>query len=209
MSDKYFVLHTSPTTIVFPHQLYNTGVDTPEHIDLLHINKKEFISDIIQSYNDNSKKIWNAYIVDGRRMKFSIKKNPASLLDTTEYIIGNTNPKKRKIIAALCTQSVFGYIYEQLQNCLDERKVSEAQQRIVCEIGKSMHDSRMHATLNISKALISLSIHKKLRILEILPRGFNQTLEILDITVDIKVENFETPNAPPVPSEICVKIDYE
>tara|TARA_B110000285_G_scaffold177139_1_gene198962 strand:+ start:459 stop:914 length:456 start_codon:yes stop_codon:yes gene_type:complete len=151
--------------------------------------------------------MWNAYMVDGRRMKFSIQNRPAALLDTTEYIIQNTKPDKRNVVAALCTQSVFGFIYEQLQSCLDEN--NDTHQKIVCEIGKEREESSMHAKLHITKSLISLSIHKRLRILEILPRGFDQTLDILDITVDIKMVNFVTPKAPPVPPEICVTIDYE
>ena len=142
-------------------------------------------------------------------MNFSIDNIPATLLDSTEYIIQHSHPEKRKIIAAMCTQSVFGFIYEQLQNCVDKNRENIAQQRIICEIGNKNKKSKMHAKLHITNSLIAISIHKRLQILEILPRGFNQTLDILDITIDIQMENYESPASPPVPLEICVKIEYE
>lgn len=212
MSDKYFVLHTDASSILFAHQLRNAenSDQTLKHVDLIHIDKDIFIHEILESYNHSSSRIWNAYMLDGYRMYFSIENKNASLLDVTEYIIENTCCMKRQIVAALCTQSVFAYIYEKLQTQLSSSY--GIRNLFICEIGDHSKNCAMHANLRITPYLISVTMRKRLRIMELMNNSRPVTLDILNISVDIQLKNFKKDrdhNTPPIPTDVCIKIEYE
>ena len=199
--EPYYVIHKDTTTIKFPHQLSYSEFP---HIDLVYLSKSELLKDVLRSYS-SIKNVWNAFVVDGRRMYFYMDGKRVSLHEISYQILHNIIPNKRIFIAALCTQSVFALIYEKLFDLIrDENK-------FIGEVGDHSQKCAMHAYFCITRNMIKLSICKRLRIFDFENNDSSNTLDIVDINIDIQLKNYNDASVkhlPPLPDEVCVQLKY-
>lgn len=176
MDDDYIVFHESTKTIVFPYILHKKYLCS--FVDILQIPSSLFIIDIMQSYT-SKENIWKAFVVDVKRLQFYIDNLKIdSIHFIIEYLYKHIESSTRHVIAALCTQSTFGYIFEKLQEKASEKDTF---------IGELEVSKPMQIYLNIDNDICNLKLCKSLRVFELIPNGDTNTLDIIHIQIEIKV----------------------
>ena len=175
-NEDYLVFHETTETVIFPYILHNKYPYS--FVDILQIPSSFFIADIMQSY-ESKENIWKAFVVDVKRLQFYIDNLKIdSVHFIIEYLLKHIKSPTRHIIAALCTQSTFGYIFEKLQKKASEKDTF---------IGELEVSKPMKIYLEIEKNICKLKLCKSLRVFELIANGDTNTLDIIHIQIELKV----------------------
>jgi len=176
MDDDYIVFHESTKTIVFPYILEDKYLCS--FVDILQIPSSLFITDIMKSYA-SKENIWKAFVVDVKRLQFYINNiRIDSLHFIVEYLSKHIDTSTRHVVAALCTQSTFGYIFEKLQEKASEKDTF---------IGELRVPKPMKIYFEMKNEICNLRLCKSLRVFELIANGDTNTLDIIHIEIEIKL----------------------